>query len=257
MQLVAPVVGLGHLRTRQPPRAAAHQGLARRRKTEPAQLLGGGLHEPSPDRHQADRILQAEHPSQVGGENLPGAIAHQQIGLNPPALPQLAEAVAQGKRMWLARRSLAGAGWVEQAGGPLKGPTKHGVAEQLRGHTGANGQGLLAAHQPGQLSGPARGQAHLQARATRRAIGHQGLELGHQLGLVCRQTDRPLPKGGAALIQRSRQIGQLQAWLGLDLLEQLACHGRQSRGAAGRQRHQLQRQRSPLAPRGQPPRGIG
>ena len=108
--LVAPVLGLGHLRTRQLPRAATHQGLARRCKTELAQLLGGGLNEPSPDRHQAGGILEGEHTGQMGREHLTGAGgAHQQIGLNPPALPELAEAVAHRKGHRFAK-----AGFVDQ-----------------------------------------------------------------------------------------------------------------------------------------------
>ena len=105
----------------------------------------------------------------------------------------------------------------------------------------AQGLGALPCEQPSQLSRPARRQPHLETVLAGWAPGNQGLQLTHQLGLVCCKAHRPLPKWGSTQIERRCQVSQLQAGLGLHLLEQIGRQLRQSCSGAGRKGNQLQR----------------
>ena len=87
-------------------------------------------------------------------------------------------------------------------------------------------------------------------------VGCQRLELGEQLGVVARQTDRPLAESGAALVGGGGKISQFQGGLGLQLPGQIPCHLRQGLGGAGRQAEQLQRHPRPETHRRPLLRGI-
>ena len=102
-------------------------------------MLAGG--------HKPAGIFQREHPSQVGGQHLAVAVAHQQIRPHTPALPKLAEGISHRKQC-----GLAGPRLIQQSLNPVKSLAEGGVSQQLLAHP--QGLGALTGKQPGQLARP-------------------------------------------------------------------------------------------------------